>query len=66
MLIVGLIAWKVIVDPRAKGTLSTISGALRKAIRKKNSKCEQSDEEWVKLDDEDKLAEVVLHIIEKK
>ena len=67
VLVVGLIAWKVIVDPRSKGTLSAISGALRKAIKKKDSKCElKSDEEWVKLDDDGKLAEVLLHVIEIK
>ena len=61
----GLIAWKVIVDPRGNDApLSTISGALRKAIKKKNHKCELSnDQEWVGFNDEDKLAEVLHHVI---
>ena len=60
----GLIAWKVIVDPRGKGPLSTISGALRKAIKKKDPKRKlNNDPEWVGFDDEDKLAEVLHHVI---
>ena len=40
VLIVGLIAWKVIVDPRGKEPLAIISGALRKVIKRKDSKRE--------------------------
>ena len=60
----GLITWKIVVDPRGKGGhLSTISGALRKAIQKKN-KCElHSDSEWARFDNEKKLTEVLHHVI---
>ena len=60
----GLIAWKVIVNPSGKGALSTISDALRKAIQKKNTKCKlHDDSEWDRFDDEEKLAEVLHHVI---
>ena len=61
----GLIAWKVIVDPSGEvGTLSIISGALQEAIQKKNPRCElHSDSEWNQLKDEQKLAEVLHHVI---
>ena len=61
----GLIAWKVIVDPRGKGPLSTISGALRTAIRmEQNHNCKlRKNQEWVGFDDEEKLAEVLHHVI---
>ena len=67
VLIVGLIAWKVIVDPRGKEPLAIISGALRKVIKRKGSKRElKSGSDWVTLDDEEKLAEVFHHVIEVK
>ena len=61
----GLIAWKVIVDPRGKvGTLSIISGALRKAIKEKSHKCKlHNDQKWAKFNDEEKLAEVLHHVM---
>ena len=60
----GLIAWKVIVNPSGKGFLSIISGALRKAFKKKNHECElHSDSEWDGFDDEKKLTEVLHHVI---
>ena len=64
VLFVGLIAWKVIVDPRGKGPLAIIIGALRKAIKKKDpNRGIKSDTEWVRFDDEEKLAEVLHHVI---
>ena len=63
VLIVGLIAWKVIVDPRAKEPLAIISGALRKVIEKKDSKRGIDIDEWVRFDDEEKLAKVLYHVI---
>ena len=64
VLIVGLIAWKVIIDPRGKEPLAIISGALRKAIKRKGSERElKSGSDWVRLDDEEKLAEVFPHVI---
>ena len=61
----GLITWKVIIDPSGEvGTLSIISGALREAIQKKNPRCElHSDSKWNQLKDEQKLAEVLHHVI---
>ena len=66
VLIVGLIAWKVIVDPRGKEPLAIISGALRKLIEKKDSKREIKSDQWVRFDDEEKLTEVLHHVIELK
>ena len=63
VLIVGLIAWKVIVDPRGKEPLAIISGALRKAIEKKNPEHKIKSDQWVKFDDEEKLAEVLHHVV---
>ena len=63
----GLIAWKVIVDPRSSGklgSLSIISGALRKAIKKKGPTCKlHGDSEWDGFNEEEKLAEVLSHVI---
>ena len=64
----GLIAWKVIIDPSGEvGTLSIISSALREAIQRKNPRCElHSDSDWNQLKDEQKLAEVLHHVIKIK
>ena len=63
----GLIAWKVIVDPRSKGklgSLSIISGALRKAIKKKSPTCKlHGDSEWDGFNEEENLTEVLSHVI---
>ena len=61
----GLITWQVIVDPRGKGPLSTISGALQKAIcMEQDHNCKlRKNQEWVRFDDEEKLAEVLHHVI---
>ena len=63
VLILGLIAWKVIVDPRGKEPLATISGALRMVIKKKDPNREIKSDQWVRFDDEKKLAEVLHHVI---
>ena len=67
VLILGLIVWKVIVDPRGKEPLAIISGALHKVIKRKGSERElKSGSDWVGLDDEEKLAEVFTHVIKLK
>ena len=59
----GLIAWKVIVDPRGKQEpLATISGALRKVIQKKDPKL-LHESKWDQFNDEEKLTEVLHHVI---
>ena len=61
----GLIAWKVIIDPSNEaGTLSIISGALRKAIKNNDPNRElHSDPRWANFNDEEQLAEVLRHVI---
>ena len=59
----GLITWKVIVDPSGKGPLSIISGALRKVIEKKDPTCGIESDQWDGFDDEEKLAEVLHHVV---
>ena len=59
----GLITWKVIVNPSGKGPFSVISGALRKVIEKKDPKREIKSDRWDGFDDVEKLAEVLHHVI---
>ena len=61
----GLIAWKVIIDPSGEaGTLSIISGALRKVIQNKAPERKlHKDSEWDEFDEEKKLTEVLHHVI---
>ena len=61
----GLIAWKVIIDPSGEaGTLSIISGALRTAIKNNDpNRMLHSDPQWANFNDEEKLAEVLRHVI---
>ena len=59
----GLITCKV--NPSGKGPLSIISGALRKVIakKKKDPKCGIKSDQWDGFDDEEKLAEVLHHVV---
>ena len=62
-LFLGLIVYKVIVDPRGtNGLLSTISGAIRKRMKAKFDAKQSSETEWARLDDEEKLTEVLYHV----
>ena len=49
----------MIVDPRDKESVSIISGALQKVIKEKA----HNGSEWDRFDNEEKLAEVLHHVI---
>ena len=72
--LLGLIAWKVVIDPRGNDAppqqkvetldLSIISGALRMAIKNNDPNHKlHSDSKWANFNDEEKLAEVLCHVI---